>query len=98
MLSPEHIQTVVAAQFDLTRAQLLGKRRLPRFVMARHVAMLLALEMVDGASLVRVGCWFGGRHHTTVLHARERMRRKIAVDRKFGNQVADLRRRISAAA
>jgi chromosomal replication initiator protein len=96
MLSPEHIQTIVAAQFDLTRGQLLGRRRLPRFVMARHVAMLLCLEMLH-ASLPQVGRWFG-RDHSTVLHARERMRRKIAVDRKFGKQVADLRRRISAAA
>ena len=49
-----------------------------------------------GASLMQVGCWFG-RDHTTVLHARERMRRKIAGDRRFAKQVEDLRQIISKA-
>ena len=97
MLSPKVVQTIVSKQFGLTRFQLLGPRRLPRIVLARHLAMLLALEMVRGASLQAVGCWFGGRHHTTVLHARERMRRRIAADRKFAKQVEKLRRIISAA-
>jgi chromosomal replication initiator protein len=96
MLSPTLIADIVAAQFDLTRGQVLGKRRLPRFVLARHVAMLLSLEMLQG-SLPQVGRWFN-RDHSTVLHARERMRRKIAVDRKFARQVAELRRAIIAAA
>ena len=60
-------------------------------MLARHLAMVLY-----GASLMQVGCWFG-RDHTTVLHARERMRRKIAADRRFAKQVEDLRQIISKA-
>jgi chromosomal replication initiator protein len=97
MLSPKVVQTIVAKRFNLTRGQLLGPRRLPRIVLARHIAILLTLEMVRGASLSGVGLWFG-RDHTTVLHARERMRRRIVTDRKFAKQVQDLRRIISAAA
>jgi chromosomal replication initiator protein len=96
MLSPTLIADTVAAQFGVTRGQLLGRRRPARLALARQVAMLLCLEMLH-ASLPQVGRWFS-RHHATVLHARERMRRKIAVDRKFGKQVADLRRKINAAA
>ena len=96
MLSPEHIQNVVAKRFSLTRGQLLGRRRLPRFVLARHLAMLLCIEMLEG-SLPQVGRWFH-RDHSSVLHARERMRRRIAVDRKFAKQVEKLRRIVSAAA
>ena len=92
MLSPKLTVDIVAAQFDLTRGQLLGRSHLPRIVLARHVAMLLALEMVPYASLSAVGSWFGSRHHTTVLHAAESMRRKIATDRKFAREVEDLRR------
>ena len=51
MLSPKLIQDIVAAQFGLTRGQLLGRPHLPRIVLARHIAMLLCLEMVRGASL-----------------------------------------------
>jgi|SRR6516225_8946069 chromosomal replication initiation ATPase DnaA len=97
MLSPKHIVDIVARQYGLTRSQLLGPSRLPPIVQARHIAMTLALEMVRGASLSSVGYWFGRRHHTTVLHAREAMRRKIAVDRRFAKQVEDLRRIISKA-
>ena len=86
MLSPKLIQNVVAREFHLTRSQLVGRSHLPRIVLARHVAILLCLEMVRGASLSAVGGWFGGRHHTTVLHARERMRRRIAVGRRFAKQ------------
>jgi chromosomal replication initiator protein len=94
MLSPKLVQDIVAKHFGLTRGQLLGRRRLPRYVMARHLCMLLCLEMVPHASLSTVGCWFGGRDHTTVLHARDQMRRRIAADRKFAKQVESLRRMI----
>ena len=90
MLSPKLVQTIVARQFGLTRAQLLGPRHLPRIVLARHIAMLLCLEELRGASLPQVGRWFH-RDHTSVLHARDAMRRKIAVDPEFARQVEELR-------
>ena len=93
MLTPRLIQTVAAEQYGLTHAQLLGRRRLPRFVLARHIAMLLCLEMLPGASLPQVGHWFH-RDHSSVLHAREAMRRKIAVDPEFARQVEELRQLI----
>jgi chromosomal replication initiation ATPase DnaA len=52
--------------------------------------MLLTIEMVRGASLPQVGRWFH-RDHTSVLHAREAMRRKIAVNPKFAEEVEELR-------
>jgi chromosomal replication initiator protein len=96
MLSPKHIVDIVAKQSGLTRSQLLGRSRLPRIVLARQVGMYLCLEMVRAASLPGVGLWFD-RDHTTVLHARERMRRRIAADRKFARRIEELRRIISKA-
>jgi chromosomal replication initiator protein len=96
MLSPKLIVDIVAEQFGLTRGQLLGRRHLPPIVLARHVAILLCFEMLQGASLKQVGHWFG-RDHTTVLHARERMRRRMAADPKFASQVEELRRIIIGA-
>ena len=89
MLSPKLIQDIVAGQFGLTRGRLLGRSRLPRIVLARHVAVLLCLEL-RGASLTQVGRWFG-RHHTSVLHARDVICRKIATDPKFARKVEELR-------
>jgi chromosomal replication initiation ATPase DnaA len=59
-------------------------------VIARHVAMLLCIEMLRGASLPRVGRWFR-RDHTSVLHARDTMRRRIAVNPEFAKQVEEAR-------
>jgi chromosomal replication initiator protein len=95
MLSPKHVQTIVAEQLGLRRAQLLGPCRVPRIVLARHVAMLLCLEELQGASLPQVGRWFH-RDHTTVLHARDVICRKIAADPKFAKKVEELRRIIKA--
>ena len=97
MLSPKLIQDIVAGQYGLARAQLLGRRRLPHIVLARHIAILLCLEMLRGASLPQVGRWFH-RDHTSVLHARDAMRRKIAVDPKFAVEVEELRQIIIKAA
>jgi len=97
MLSPKLIVAIVANHFGLTRAQLVGRRRLPRIVLARHVGMLLSLEMVRGASLNGVGLSFGGRHHTSVLYAQRRMHRQIAGDRRFAREVEALRRIIGKA-
>jgi chromosomal replication initiator protein len=97
MLSPTLIADIVAKQFGLSRTALLGRRRLPHIVLARHVAMWLCLQMLPHASLPTVGRWFG-RDHSTVLYARDVMGRKIAVDRKFAKQVEHLRRIIRAAA
>ena len=55
MLSPKLVVTIVAEQFGLTRAQLLGRRRLQRVALARHVAILLCLEELRGASPSQVG-------------------------------------------
>ena len=54
MLLVKHVQTIVAEQHGLRRAQLLGPRRLPCIVLARHIAMLLCLEELRGASLPQV--------------------------------------------
>jgi chromosomal replication initiator protein len=97
MVTLKLIVDIVARQQGVSRAQLLGKRRQSHIVIARHIAIFLCLEMVRGASLSAVGCWFGGRHHTTILHARDQMRRKIAADRKFAKQVEELRRVITKA-
>jgi chromosomal replication initiator protein len=94
MLSPTLIADIVAAQFGLTRGQLLGRRRQRHIVLARHIAMLLAVEMLQ-ASLPQVGRWFH-RDHTSVLHARDVMRRRIAADHRFAKQVEHLRQSIRA--
>ena len=68
ILSIDMIQKVVADYYKIKLSDLYGKRRLAGFVLPRQVAMYLSKEMTQ-KSLPDIGEAFGGRDHTTVLHA-----------------------------
>jgi chromosomal replication initiator protein len=67
-LSPDAVQRAVAAAFDLDVSVLCGDKRTKGLVTARHIAIYLSRELTD-ASLPAIGKAFGGRNHSTVLHA-----------------------------
>lgn len=77
VLSVDNIQKVVADYYKVKVSELQGKRRLAGFVLPRQVAMYLAKELTQ-RSLPDIGENFGGRDHTTVLHAV----RKIGLERQ----------------
>src|SRR5438105_4663837 len=64
----DDIQNAAATALDVPPDSLLARDRRPRVALARQVAMYLARELTD-ASLPAIGRHFGGRNHTTVLHA-----------------------------
>ena len=74
----EDIQRIVARQYNVSRADLLSSRRTANVVRPRQVAMYLA-KTLTLRSLPEIGRRFGGRDHTTVLHA-------VAQDRRAGRQ------------
>lgn len=63
------VQISVAHEFGLSPSELASPRRLRRLVIARQVAMLLCKDMIPHVSYPAIGRKFGGRDHTTVLHA-----------------------------
>jgi chromosomal replication initiator protein len=73
------IQTVTCRHFGITAEELLSSARSPRVAWPRQVAMYLAREMT-GASLPMIGREFGGRDHTTVLHACRRASARLSTD------------------
>jgi len=81
----DKIQKVVATHFNLSQAELRGKRRSKEISLPRQMAMTLCRELTD-ASLPAIGEAFGGRDHTTVLYAC----RKIAKEVARGSQIKDL--------
>ncbi|MEA2419126.1 MAG: chromosomal replication initiator protein [Thermoleophilaceae bacterium] len=66
------IQLAAAGALDVTPESLIAHDRRPKVALARQVAMYLAREMTD-ASLPAIGRHFGGRNHSTVLHAHRRV-------------------------
>jgi chromosomal replication initiator protein len=92
-VSIERIQTAVTERFGLSIDELCGERRSQNIVYPRQVAMYLSRELTD-ASLPRIGREFGGRDHTTVIHATSKIARMIREDRSVYNLVQELTARI----
>jgi chromosomal replication initiator protein len=83
-----------ALEFGVERESLLARDRRPAVATARHVAMFLARELTDH-SLPEIGRCMGGRNHTTVLHAVNRIGTAVRSDEAVRNAVDNLRRRLS---
>jgi len=82
----EAIQRVVAEQFGIRFEDMKARRRTKGVAFPRQIAMYLARELTD-SSLPRIGEEFGGRDHTTVLHACERVREELRKDPYLAAQV-----------
>ena len=88
------IQETVARHFGVDVAALLSTNRSPAVAWPRHVAMHLA-RVLTNESLPAIGAAFGGRSHTTVLHACRRTRERIEDDRTAAADVDKLSRVLS---
>ncbi len=89
----EDIQKVVARQFNVARNDLLSNRRTRQIVRPRQIAMYLSKTMTP-RSLPEIGRRFGGRDHTTVLHAVRKVEELISKDHKMAQEVELLKRLI----
>ena len=87
------IMAQTAAYFSLTLDDLCGTSRSRALVNARQIAMYLCRELTD-LSLPKIGQTFGGRDHTTVMHADRKIRQLMAERRSIFNQVTELTNRI----
>jgi chromosomal replication initiator protein len=89
------IMAQTAAYFSLTLDDLCGTSRSRVLVNARQVAMYLCRELTE-LSLPKIGQTFGGRDHTTVMHAERKIRLLMAERRSIYNQVTELTNRIKS--
>jgi chromosomal replication initiator protein len=95
-VSIERIQELVSDRFGLSLEELCGDKRSQNIVYPRQVAMYLSRELTD-SSLPKIGKQFGGRDHTTVIHATSKIARMIREDRSVYNLVQELTARIKQA-
>jgi chromosomal replication initiator protein len=90
------IQEAVTHRFGVTLDELVSPRRSQAVAYPRQVAMYLSRELTD-ASLPKIGKEFGGRDHTTVIHAKDKITKLIREDRSVYNLVQELTARIKQA-
>jgi len=89
----EDIQRVVARQYNVSRADLLSSRRTANVVRPRQVAMYLA-KTLTLRSLPEIGRRFGGRDHTTVLHAVRKIENLVSTDTALAEEIELLKRQL----
>jgi len=91
----ELIQHEVCRYFGIARQDLIGSSRSKTFAYPRQVAMYLCREITD-ESLPKIGKAFGGRDHSTVMHATNKIANLINNDRDAFNQIHDLTQQIKS--
>jgi chromosomal replication initiator protein len=87
----EDIQKLVATHFNVSRADILSSRRSASVVKPRQIAMYLA-KVLTLRSLPEIGRRFGGRDHTTVLHAVRKIEGAVNADATLKDDVELLKR------
>lgn len=94
-VTPKLIQDIVAQQFKIKLEDLHSKRRTRNVTVPRQLAMYLCRELTDW-SLPKIGELFGGRDHTTVIHAYEKINREKQEDAKMAALIQELITRINS--
>jgi chromosomal replication initiator protein len=92
-VSVESILKGVAAVFEVRISELKGESRHKEIALARQVAMYLAKELIDD-SLIKIAANFGGKTHSTLLHAWKKITDQIKVNETLRRQVQMVRRSI----
>lgn len=89
----EKIQTEVGKFYNVSVNEMKGSRRVQNIVLARQVAMYLAREITDN-SLPRIGREFGGKDHTTVMHAYEKIKGMIEIDDNLRLEIQTIKKKL----
>jgi len=88
-MTPERILLTVGDKFGIQGEALCGKRRTRTVALPRQVAMYLTRQLTD-LSLVEIGRMFGGRDHSTVLYACDKVGAMITADSEFADKINGL--------
>lgn len=89
-LTPDRIIDCVCKYFSVSKEDLVGKKKNKEIVEPRQICMYLICEMLD-LPLVSIGELFGGRDHTTVIHAREKVSELIKENKRVKVEINDIK-------
>lgn len=90
VLTTEKIKKTVAEYYNLTLNQLVGKSRMSNITMARHIAMYLVRDLLN-LSFIKIGEEFGGRDHSTVMSACDKVGKLLKKDEAYKEAIIELK-------
>ncbi|AEB28753.1 chromosomal replication initiation protein [Carnobacterium sp. 17-4] len=88
------IQNAVSKYYQLSIADLKGKKRIKSIVLPRQIAMYLSRELTSN-SLPKIGAEFGGKDHTTVIHAYEKIVHVLSTDDQLKQEITDIKKKLT---
>ena len=88
------IAEVTCEYFGIKQADICGKKKTKELVEPRQLAMYIVTTMLPEIPLASIGQFFGGRDHTTVIHARDKIQQRITVDELYKRKVEDIKNRV----
>ena len=88
-MTPERIIQKTATAANVVESELVGPSRKQPLARWRQIAMYLCRELTD-LSLPKIGAQFGGRDHTTVIHAIDKIKQLMAADKQVFDEVTAL--------
>ncbi len=92
-ISVDQVLKMTAKDFMVSERQLIGKGRKMEVALARQTAMYLSREFTS-SSLINIGLHFGGRDHSTVIHACKTIEKKMAKDSDLANQIEKMKKEL----
>ncbi len=95
VITIHEIQKVVSEHYGIKMEDFAAKKRTKSIAFPRQIAMYLSRELTD-SSLPKIGEEFGGRDHTTVIHAHEKISKLIKSDPEFEKQIKELENKIKS--
>ena len=87
------IQKVVCEHFDITIEEIKSSRRQKMYVAPRQIAMYLTRELTE-YSFPEIGSFFGGKDHSTIMHAYEKIKKQISEDENMTYTIKQLKEKI----
>ena len=95
IITVENIQEEVAKKYNIRMEDFAAKKRTKSIAFPRQIAMYLSREMTD-LSLPKIGEEFGGRDHTTVIHAHDKISKLLEEDEELNHNVEELKESIKS--
>lgn len=93
-LTVANVKKAVADYYNLTVSQINSKSRTSNIIVARHIAMYLARDLIKDISFIQIGHEFGGRDHSTVMKACDKVYKKLEKDMNYKKAIQDIKKKI----
>lgn len=93
ILSLDSIVDATCSYFNIKKQEVIGKKKLKQIVLARQIAIYLINDLL-GVPLATIGSYFGGRDHTTIIYARDKIEELIKTDNLLATQIKDIKNMI----